>query len=70
MPPINDGTNDVFIFHNKNNTASKVVLSDCSVSTLANDPYSGTENNDLGTFTGKPPQTPMYFTGYANQQLP
>jgi len=70
MPPINDGTNDVFIFHNKNSTASKVVLSDCSVSTLSNDPYSGTEADDLGTFVGKAPQTPMYFTGYANQQLP
>lgn len=68
--PINDGSNDVFIFHNKNNTASKIVLSDCSVSTLANDPYSGTEGADLGTFTGAPSQVPMYFTGYANQQLP
>ena len=68
--PVNDGTNDVWIFHNKNNTATKVVLSDLSLSALSSDPYSGTEGNDLGTFTGKEDQVPMYFTGYANQQLP
>ncbi len=70
MSPINDGSDDVLIFHNKNNTASKVVLSTCTVSTLSNDPYSGSEGDDLGTYTGVPSGTPMFFTGYANQQLP
>ena len=71
MVRVNDGTNDVFIFHNSNNTGSKVVLSNLSVSTLANNPYNNLNHfSDMGTFTGKADQAPMYFTGYANQQLP
>lgn len=67
-PIITDGTNDCIFFPNANGSIAKIAISAFTYAELANDPVTSTTPN--GVLTGAAPPASVYFTGYANQQLP
>jgi hypothetical protein len=67
-PIITDGTNDCIFFPNGNGSIAKIAISAFTYAELANDPVPSATPN--GVLTGAPPPANVYFTGYANQQLP
>ena len=67
-PIITDGTNDCIFFPNANGSIAKIAISAFTYAELANDPVTSATPN--GVLTGAAPPANVYFTGYANQQLP
>lgn len=67
-PIITDGTNDCIFFPNTNGSIAKIAIDAFTYSELATDPVTGITPN--GVLTGAAPPSSVYFTGYANQQLP
>jgi len=67
-PIITDGTNDCIFFPNANGSIAKIAISAFTYAELANDPVTSATPNGVLTGGSSPPN--VYFTGYANQQLP